>query len=286
MPHSFSPTLRRHSLVFGLYAVSMVVGILSGCSSTLATSAQVSPTAYARISGNWQFSSSAETAAPLPALGGSLTANGSALSGTLHPLSIPGVRSAGNPCAAPSDAFTVSGHIASDGSATLTSAGFAGGTLTFNGTLAPSQQTFTHATYAVSGGPCAMSSSPALAAQYTPVSGTYSGTIRSVSGASAVVSTAFSQTTAPDPNGTFHLQGVASFGTSQTCLSQPVISDSSVTGSTLSATYTQTENGITSSIAVAGVFNTGATTLTLTSYAITGGPCDGDTGSGILSLHP
>ena len=283
-PQSLSLQQKQQAVFLRLALISLCSGLLSGCSSPVVT---VSPTAYAKIDGNWQFSSNSPAAALLPSLAGNLTSNGATLSGVLHPLAL-AAGASNSLCAKSSEAFPVTGNIDGAGNATLVSTGFSGGALSLKGTVAPgpqAQQTLLNATYSISGGPCAMSESPVAAAEYMPISGTYTGTIQSVSGASAVVTTTFTQSSAPDANGTFHLQGAATFGSAQSCLTQPVVSDSTVTGSMLTATYTQAQNGSNSSIAVAGTFNPSATTLTLTSYAIRGGPCDGDTGSGILTLQ-
>ena len=260
---------------FALFAIASLaaLSLLSGCS---ASSNSIALNSYARIAGNWQFSSQAPTAAALPALAGSLNVNGSQVSGTLHPL-------VASSCA-PSSAFPVNGTIDEKSSnVTLTSSGFTGGSLTLTGTLSLSQTSLTNAAYTITGGTCAMPSSAATAAQYTAITGTYAGTMHSASGTSLPVTTVFTQTTQPDSNGTYHLQGQATFGATQTCLLNPDISDSTVTGSTLSATYSQPQGTSATSVTVNGTFNTDASLLTLSSYAITGGNCDGDTGSGTLT---
>jgi hypothetical protein len=170
----------------------------------------------------------------------------------------------------------------------LTSTGFSGGTVTVSGTLSSTQNSLTDATYGVTNGSgtCATAkATSAVVGKYQTLSGAYTGTIYSVTGESLPVTTSFTQTTAPDANGTYHLQGNSTFGALQPCLpSPPTVSDSTVTGSTLSATYTETPSGGSPiTVVVNGTFSPDASTLTLNSYQITGGYCDGDSGHGVLS---
>jgi hypothetical protein len=173
---------------------------------------------------------------------------------------------------------------------TLTSSGFTGGTVTVTGTLPSSQNTLNNGTIVIANGACATPtptpSVQAVIGKYETLSGTYTGTIYSVSGTSLNVSTIFTQTTSPDINGSFHLQGNSSFGSVQPCLPiPPTISDSIVTGSTLNATYTETPlGGSPITVVVSGTFSSDAALLTLNSYHIAGGDCDGDYGNGTLTL--
>jgi hypothetical protein len=260
--------------VASLGVVGLLAGLLSGCSAT-----QTAPSvnSYAQAVGNWQFTSSAKTSL-LPALAGNLTISGSQVSGMLHPQASP------YDCVSYKTSFPVSGPIDSDGSLTLTSTGFSGGHLTLTGKLSTAQNTLTNAAYSVSNGVCALNTTSSSGSLYTPVSGTYSGTIYSDAGTSLYVSTVFTQTTQPDANGTYHLQGNSTFGSMQPCLPvPPSISDSAVTGSSLSATYTESPNGTLVTVVVDATFTPDASSLTLNSYHITGGYCDGDSGHGTLT---
>ncbi len=168
---------------------------------------------------------------------------------------------------------------------TLTSSSFTGGTLTIAGTLPSSQNALNNATLAITGGSCATPSAQAVMSKYDTISGTYNGTIYSVTGTSLYVSTLFTQTTQPDGYGTYHLQGNSTFGSMQPCLPvPPAVSDSAVTGSTLNATYTETPaGGSPITVVVNATFAPDASSLTLNSYHITGGYCDGDSGHGTLT---
>jgi len=252
-----------------------MAALISGC--TTQGIPITSTNANAQISGNWQFNS-ASTTSVLPALAGNLSVSGNQVSGTLHPLASP------YDCVTYKTSFPVSGPIDSDGKMTLTSSGFSGGNLTLTGQLSAARTSLTTASYGVANGICSLTSTPTSGTQYTPINGTYNGTIYSVAGTSLYVSTVFTQTTQPDTNGTYHLQGNSTFGSLQPCLPvPPTVSDSTVTGSTLSATYTESPNGTLITVVVDATFNPDASALTLNSYHITGGYCDGDSGHGTLT---
>lgn len=255
--------------------IGIVAMLIAGCTNV----SSLVPIADTQLGGNWQFSPVASGASALPAFSGSLAVNGPQVTGILHPMPNPH----GGQCAPSTASFAVAGVVDAQNVLTLKSASFSGGALALTGTVAPDQKTLLDASYLIVGGPCAIAKTPVLAAQYAPISGTYAGTINSVTGNSATLSNVFTQTTQPDANGIYQLQGQATFGSSQPCLASSVITSSSVTGSTLAATYSQTQAGVTTTVNVVGTFNTDASVVTLTSYSITGGYCDGDTGSGQLT---
>jgi hypothetical protein len=277
--------------IASLGIAGLIAGLLSGCS--VATTS-VALTNYSRVVGNWQI---IPASSATPAFAGSLTVNGSKVSGVLHPLNTATVSGhvvstllkSQTTCATGNASFPVTGSIDADNQMTLTSSGFTGGTVTVTGTLPSSQNTLNNSTIAIANGACATPtpSVQAVVGKYETLSGTYSGTIYSVSGTSLNVSTIFTQTTSPDANGSYHLQGTSSFGSVQPCLPiPPTVSDSIVTGSTLNATYTETPlGGSPITVVVSGTFSSDAALLTLNSYHIAGGDCDGDSGHGTLSLN-
>jgi hypothetical protein len=283
------PSKKRGILKIATLGVAgLIAGLLAGCS---ASTESIALTDYSQVVGNWQITPSANT---LPAFAGSLTVNGSQVSGTIHPLTttIGGTITTATirlrtqtTCAPGTTSFPVTGSIDSNNKMTLTSSNFTGGTLTVTGTLPSSQNALNNATIAITDGSCATPSAQAVIGKYDTISGTYNGTIYSVSGTSLYVSTIFTQTTQPDGNGTYHLQGNSTFGSLQPCLpTPPAISDSTVTGSTLNATYTETPTGGSPiTVVVNATFAPDASSLTLNSYQITGGYCDGDSGHGTLT---
>ena len=283
------PSKKRGLLKIATLGVAgLIAGFLAGCS---ASTESIALTDYSRVVGNWQITPSASA---VPAFAGSLTVNGSQVSGTIHPLATtiggtittPLIRHQTSTTCTPGTAsFPVTGSIDSDNKMTLTSASFTGGTLTVTGTLPNSQNALNNATFTITNGTCATPSAQAVMGKYDTISGSYNGTIYSVSGTSLYVSTIFTQTTQPDGNGTYHLQGNSTFGSLQPCLPiPPTVSDSAVTGSTLNATYTETPaGGSPITVVVNATFAPDASSLTLNSYHITGGYCDGDSGHGILT---
>jgi hypothetical protein len=282
------PSKKRGILkVATLGVAGLIAGLLSGCS--LSTTS-ITLTDYSQVVGNWQI---IPASSALPAFAGSLTVNGSQVSGTIHALPaatinghiIPSLVRAQTTCVPGTTSFPVTGSIDANNTMTLTSSAFTGGTLTITGTLPSSQNTLNNASLGITNGSCASPSAQAVIGKYDPLAGAYNGTIYSVSGTSLYVSTVFTQTTQPDPNGTYHLQGNSTFGSIQPCLPvPPTVSDSAVTGSTLNATYTETPTGGSPiTVVVNATFAPDASSLTLNSYRITGGYCDGDSGHGTLT---
>jgi hypothetical protein len=232
------------------------------------------------VSGNWQLSSSAAIAAPLPALAGALSGSAATLTGLFHPATA---------CVPASTLITLTGSTDANRNLTLTSKSFSGSVLTIKGLLAEDGASISNATYTVAGGACAFTaatpSAPATAPIATQrmasVSGTYQGTFSDLGGYALPISATLTQTTQPDSNGVFHLQGTATFAGNQ-CLASAVVVDSTVSGSALSATYTQTQNGMTNTVVASGTFSPDATVLTVTNWQLSG-DCGADQGTGTLT---
>jgi hypothetical protein len=261
--------------IASLGVAGLIAGLLSGCSSIPAVHAA---TSYTHVIGNWQFSSSSTNAAALPALAGSLTVEGAQVSGILHPLDSP------YDCVTYKTAFPVAGTIDSSGKVVLTSSGFSGGKLTVTGKLSDSQNTITNASYSVTNGVCALLSSHATGTQFNPVEGTYSGTIHLTSGKSLPITTVLTQSAQPDKTGSYHLEANSSLDAMQACIpTPPTVSTSTVTGSNLDATYTATSGSKLIKVAINATVNPDASSLTINSYRISGGSCDGDSGHGTLT---
>ncbi len=249
---------------------------LAGCGSSHSLPSQLSTSAFADLSGNWTIAPQAAPGeAQLPAASGSLTSQGNAVSGIFR-LNGP------SGCFAPATNLVLSGEMSSTGKLTLASAPIAGATWSLQGQIAPGGRSITNATYSVKGGACPETGGSAGGTQYTPISGVYAGTFTDGSGGSTPVSTTLTQTSAPDANGQFHLSGTANFAENP-CFTSPAVTDSLVTGNSLSASYSQTNGGVTTTVTASGTFNTDATTLTITSSSIQGGACDGDSGTGVLT---
>ncbi len=240
--------------------------LLSGCAatSTMATNTVLPAVA----TGNWQFSSSATPAVRLASLSGELSGNASALTGILHSQSA-------SACVAPGTAIEVSGSATAKGAVTLTGP-VAGGTLTVAGTLAADGKSITDATYNVAGGTCAfVKPATATAQAYTPINGTYTGTFSDTDGPVITISAQLQQSDLSNTTGNFALNGSGTFGQNP-CFTSPVqVSGTQVTGGSFTMTYADGTTG--NSVTASGTFSPDATTLTVTSWQLTGS-CGPDTG--------
>lgn len=244
--------------------------VLSGCSGSIVPV----PTENSQaITGNWQISSTAAAASRLPALSGELTGSQSAITGIFH-------SNSATSCVPPTTAIDLTGQAYATNAVTLTGA-LAGGVLTIAGNLAADGKSLTQTTYNVTGGPCAFASQADATAQaYSSVTGTYAGTLSDSSGPVISITASLTQTSAPDANGNFQISGTGSFPDSS-CFSSPVsVSNSQVTGGSVSLTYTDPvkQNSVTAS----GTFSQDASTLTITNWVLSG-PCGSDSGTGVFT---
>jgi hypothetical protein len=255
----------------------LLASLLTACSTAPmgSTTGMTGATSSAvALSGNWQISTDPSQAARLPQLSGSLTGTGSAVTGIFHATS-------SNECISPQSKIEVAGSLDEHNVLPLTSAPFASGSiLRLIGTV-NSGNRLEVSTYTITGGTCAFSagatSISATAHLLQPVSGTYQGTFTDSEGDSLPITATLTQTTQPDSNGVFHVSGGATFDSNE-CISSPIVADSTVTGNTLSTTYTQQGN----TIVAAGTFDDAATTLTITNWNLDG-PCASASGTGVLT---
>ncbi len=280
-----SRTTRRILAVTSIGLAGLLVGLLAGCSAGIANT--TSSSSYTEASGNWQFKSTASAAARLSSLGGSLTVDGTTVSGILHPLSATGQ------CLSTSTPVAVAGSIDLAGHLTI-SGPISRGTFTLSGTLSTDRKTLTGATYTVSGGDCAFPAdkavlahddpsnpaSPVTAQQYQPVNGTYAGTLTTRDGETFSLSSTLTQASQPDADGIYHVTGTAA-SPGNTCLptSLPATA-STIDGGNISTTYTDPATG--TSIIATGTTSPDGTTITIASWSITS-VCGSDSGIGILS---
>lgn len=275
---------RRLLALTSLGVAGLLAGLLSGCSAAnpiavnAAATSTTAPAArsYAAAAGNWKFTPAAGSR--MAAFAGSLTVSGTTLAGTLHPLAAA--------CAGSTAAFPVTGSIDASNHVAITSTDFAGGALSITGDLAPDNHSLLNPTITVTSGACIGTKATlqprvtgsATAQQFQPVTGNYTGTFTDSSGVTLAVSASLSQPTTPDANGVYHLTGSATFP-GNPCLTAPVVTDSTVTGDLLEATYTQQSTGDT--VSAKGTFSSDAATLTITTWTLTG--CGDDTGTGLLT---
>ena len=273
--------------VTSLGLAGLLAGLLSGCSSGSPTTVSSGPltSTYASVTGNWQFSSTAAAAARLSVLGGSLSVDGTAVTGILHPLAAAGQ------CVDTSVAIPVTGSIDASSHLSL-SAKLLGGAFSLSGTLSEDRKSLTDASYTVTGGSCAFPSaqtisardttSPVTAVQYTPISGTYTGTLTTSENEQFTLSSVITQSTTPDANGIYHVAGTASSpGNSCLPLTLPATA-STVVGGNITTTYS---DGQGTTVTGAGNTSVDGKTITINSWNIASA-CGTDTGTGVLTQQP
>ncbi len=254
-------------------AASLSLFALLGCNAALSPTPAVNAVS---VTGNWQLSSSDAAAAKLPALSGELKGSGSAITGLFH-------SNAASACLAPSSVIELKGSANASSVVTLTGANVAGGTLTVKGTLAPDGKSFSSASYMVAGGTCAFTKAATASAQaYSSISGNYTGTFSDTTGNSLPVNATLTQTPNSDTDGNFQLSGTGSFADGRSpCIASPAtVSNSQVTGGNFSLTYTDPSSQ--NSVAASGTFSPDGTTLTVSSWTLTGN-CGTFTGTGLLT---
>jgi len=121
------------------------------------------------------------------------------------------------------------------------------------------------------------------ATKYAPLSGTYAGSLNLSQGGALEISTLLSQNDLADEEGKYPVSGAATM-TSFKCASGWTLADSFVTGDHFLFTYVSSDNS--SQLSASGTFFSNAKNITVNSFAIDGGSCDGYSGAGVLSLRP
>jgi hypothetical protein len=262
-------SLNRRFSCAAVCATLLLTASLTGCGTKTEKILEL----VALGTGNWQLSSTAPSAARLPALSGELSGSSLAATGIFHTDSL-------TACVAPTTAIELGGSANDDGVLTLTG-DLAGGTLTVTGTLAADGKSFSSATYNVSGGTCAfMTPATANGQNFSPVSGNYAGSFSDPDGNVIHITAVLTQTPVSDTDGNFQLSGTGTFP-SNPCFNSPVsIANSQVTGGNFTVTYA--DNTTNNSVTASGTFSTDGTTLTVNSWTLTGS-CGPDAGMGLLS---
>jgi len=223
------------------------------------------------VSGNWAFT----TATPGMAL------NVGFMQGAYETVSAV-ARLDGASCISPTTDIVLSGSIDASNNMTLVSAPFSGTTLTLRGQLAANGQAMTGTSWRFAGGGCGqMGAQNVTATDYSAISGTYSGDFTDTDGNTLPVSALLEQTTQPNSDGQFTLSGTAQFPPNACFVQQPTLTESQVTGSSLSMTYS--DPGSKAVLTAVGTFNSSATLLKISAWSISGGNCSGDAGTGSLA---
>jgi hypothetical protein len=263
--------MQKHRLKYLLAtAAGLALTLTAGCGGLGANNQAL--TVGTALSGNWAFAPSNSTAATLN-LGFTQGAY-ETVSAVAH---LNGVS-----CVSPATNILLTGSVSGSNQMMLVSSAFGGTTLTLRGQVAENGKGIAGATWNFSGGSCAsLGNANVAATEYSEIAGTYTGTFLDASGDQLAVSAFLDQTTLPDQNGQFSLSGTASFPANTCFVQQPTMTQSLVTGSLLSMTYTDPGSGAV--LSGGGTFNSSATQLTMTRWSIVGGACDGDSGTGTLS---
>lgn len=187
-------------------------------------------------------------------------------------------------CISPTTDILLTGSVGGDNRMMLVSSAFGGTTLTLQGQVSGDGKGIAAATWTFTGGNCGtLGKASVTATNYSAINGTYTGSFTDAGGNSLPVSALLEQTSQPNLDGQFSLTGTATFPSNSCFAHQPSVTTSVVTGSNLAMTY-QDPLGSTTLTAV-GTFNAQATQLTITNWTISGGNCNGDSGTGLLAVQ-
>jgi hypothetical protein len=225
------------------------------------------------LSGNWAF---------IPA-SSSATLNLGFTQGAYETVSAV-ARLNGASCVSPTTDILLTGSVGGNNEMLLVSSAFDGTTLTLQGQVSADGKGIAAASWTFAGGNCGtMGKASVTATQYTAINGTYTGTFLDASSNPIAVSALLQQTSQPDLDGQFSLSGTATFPSNSCFLQQPTLTTSLVTGNNLSMNYTDTTSGAV--LSAVGTFNASASQLTITNWSIAGGTCNGEAGTGTLTLE-
>jgi hypothetical protein len=193
-------------------------------------------------------------------------------------------RLSGASCVSPTTDILLTGSVGGNNQMLLVSSAFNGTTLPLQGEVSGDGKGIGAASWTFAGGNCGtMGKASVTATQYSAINGTYTGTFLDGSANPIAVSALLEQTSQPDLDGQFSLSGTATFPDNSCFATQPTLTTSLVTGSNLSMSYTDTTSGAV--LTAAGNFNASASQLTITNWSITGGSCNGASGTGTLTLQ-
>jgi hypothetical protein len=225
------------------------------------------------LSGNWAFAPSSS----------SVVLNLGFMQGAYETVSAV-ARLNGSSCLSPTTDILLTGSVGGDNRMMLVSSPFNGTTMTLQGQVAGDGKGIAGATWRFAGGNCgSLGTANVTATNYAAINGSYTGNFIDQSGDPLAVSALLEQTTQPDLDGQFSLSGTATFPANTCFANQPSVAISNVTGSSLSMTYTDPLSSTT--LTAVGTFNAAATQLTITRWSVTGGKCDGDAGTGSLTVQ-
>lgn len=263
--------MQNRRSVLLLAVATAAAALVAGCGEK-----SPSPGVGTALSGNWSFTPAAATVQSVaPALNLGFT------QGAYETVSAV-ARLSGSSCISPTTNILLTGSVAADNQMELVSSTFSGTTLTLKGEVAANGKGIAGASWSFAGGSCgALGTAEVRATDYSNIGGTFTGTFVDTSGNQIPVSAMLEQTTEPDQNGQFSISGTATFPSNTCFVQQPTVTQSVVTGSSLTMTYT--DPGSSAVLTASGTFNAAATQLTISSWSIAGGSCGGDSGTGSLT---
>jgi hypothetical protein len=200
-------------IVGGACAMSATPMVISGAPTTTYTAASPTPIT-ATLSGNWQAYANYTlpnfnfqyTYPPVQGFAGVLQFANGTVSGILAPNTVPSF-------CVPYSPTAVTGTIDANNNLTLTLP-VGTGTATITATLGTNPQALVDGSFKVVGGFCAMTATPMTFAQYTPVTGTYTGTFSvpntdgaPTSGTIIALTTFLTQSSTPNSSGAYPVTG-------------------------------------------------------------------------------
>jgi hypothetical protein len=252
--------------------VASLAILLAGCGGNSSVPAPT-PTPVPQLaltSGNWDFAVASSSGTNF-LIGGNVVQTGTSVTG--------GLRVINSACITPSTPVPITGNISGQ-TATVTSATIASQTI--NASLSGSATALTGA-YTITGTGCAGGDKGNIAGVLVPsITGTWKGTLISNTVANPGVGVTASITEgAPDPSGLFVITGTATYVGSPCFASGTTATGSAMAGRT---TDVLLKNDDGSTVEFVGALNNPAAPTQMTgTYTVTGGLCDGDTGSGTLT---
>jgi hypothetical protein len=250
--------------------VASLALLIAGCGGNSSTPLPAQVQQLTLTSGNWDFAVASSSGTNF-LIGGNVVQTGTSVTG--------GLRVVNSACIAPSTPVPITGNISGQ-TATVTSANVASQTI--NASLSGSATALT-GTYTVTGTGCAGGDKGNIAGVLVPsISGTWKGTLISNTVANPGVGvTAPIVEGAPDPTGLFVITGSATYVGSPCFASGTAANGSAMAGRT---TDVLLKNDDGSTVEFIGSLNNPAAPTQITgTYTVTGGVCDGDTGSGTIT---
>ncbi len=193
-------------------------------------------------------------------------------------------RLSGSSCISPTNDILLTGSVGSNNQMMLVSSAFGGTTLTLQGQVSGDGKGIAGATWTFAGGNCGtLGQANVAATNYSAINGTYTGNFVNSAGDSIAVSALLEQTSQPNLDGQFSLTGTATFPGNGCFAHQPSLTTSLVTGNNLALTYQDPLSSTT--LTAVGTFNAQASQLTIANWSISGGTCNGNSGTGSLAVQ-